>query len=605
MLSLYRKYRPQTFSEVAGQYYISDTLRRQVADGKTSHAYLFVGTRGTGKTSCAKILARAINCENPAGGEPCNECESCRSILSGSATDVTEMDAASNNRVDDVRQLLSESVFLPTRLKKRVYIIDEVHMMTGSAFNALLKTLEEPPEHLVFILATTELRKIPATITSRCQIYPFARLSDEVIAERLREVAEKESLELTDPAAAVIARLSDGAMRDALSILDQAASISPITDDAVRQLVGLPSAGSLTELLSAVARRELAPAIEILTRVYTSGSDISSVFDELLGILRDLFVYEKSGQTQLCTSGASVRELDGLKSLIPEDRCLYLLSQISETRGKFTKSHYDKVIAEILLSRLVSESAVSGGGEAALLSRLSDIETRVQKAVSAAPVQTAPPRDTAAPAPLRDATPFDVTGGGSSFSAAGSPPYDDSERPPYDDEDRPPLDDADMPPFDMPQRQAAPAPRPAAKTAPAPEVRPRETPVQRAAAPVAENSELKTNILALLERGVAQPLSNAVFANEGGALILYSENAFLENIFKQNAEAVRAAAEKVLGASSAVLFRKEKRTAVAETPVAAAQNVDFQQTPPARDESGNDGEFGNLFDFGDILTVEE
>jgi DNA polymerase-3 subunit gamma/tau len=508
------------------------------------------------------------------------------------------MDAASNNRVDDVRQLLSESVFLPARLKKRVYIIDEVHMMTGSAFNALLKTLEEPPEHLVFILATTELRKIPATITSRCQIYPFARLTDEVIAERLREVAEKESLELTEPAAAVIARLSDGAMRDALSILDQAASVSPITDEAVRQLVGLPSAGSLTELLSAIAQRKLAPAIEMLTRVYTSGSDISSVFDELLGILRDLFVYEKSGQTQLCTSGASAREIDELKSLIPADRCLYLLSQISETRGKFTKSRYDKVIAEILLARLVSESAVTDGGEEVLLSRLSDIEARMQKAVSAAPVQAAAPRqaaaqrETAVPAQSEDAPPFDIPG--------DRPPYDDTDRPPYDDADRPPYDDDDAPPFDMPVKQSFAAPRREPQRAAAPERPPREPAPVRAApsAVVAEDAELKQKILALLERGVAQPLSSTVFANEGGVLTLYSENAFLENVFKLNAEAVRAAAEKVFGAPTAVMFKKEKRAATAAAAVRPAE-----ETEPA--ENKDDGEFGNLFDFGDILTVEE
>ena len=223
-LALYRKWRPLTFDDVFGQEHVTTALRNQVAAGRTSHAYLFTGTRGTGKTSCAKILARAVCCENPVNGSPCNQCAACRSILEDSALDVSEIDAASNNGVDNIRDIREEAAFSPTALTKRVYIIDEVHMLSAGAFNALLKTLEEPPEHVLFILATTEIHKVPATILSRCQRYDFRRIPPEIIAARLNQIASEEGFTLSSPAATLLARLGDGSMRDAISLLDRSVS---------------------------------------------------------------------------------------------------------------------------------------------------------------------------------------------------------------------------------------------------------------------------------------------------------------------------------------------------------------------------------------------
>ena len=229
--ALYRKYRPRSFEDVVGQEHITETLKKQVATSRLSHAYLFIGTRGTGKTTCAKILSKAVNCEHPENGNPCNKCPACLGIDDGTVMDIVEMDAASNNGVDHVRQLRDEAIFSPAAVKKRVYIIDEVHMMSTSAFNALLKILEEPPEHLMFILATTELHKIPATILSRCQRHSFKRLDSGCIEKRLGYVAECENLNLTADAAALIARLSEGGMRDALSLLDQCSGREKIDSD--------------------------------------------------------------------------------------------------------------------------------------------------------------------------------------------------------------------------------------------------------------------------------------------------------------------------------------------------------------------------------------
>ena len=233
--ALYRKWRPQTFADVIGQQHITDTLRAQLQSGRLSHAYLFTGTRGTGKTTCAKILARAVNCEHPVNGDPCNECAACRGILDGSVLDVTEIDAASNNGVDNIRDLRDETRYTPAQVRKRVFIIDEVHMLSIGAFNALLKTLEEPPEHVLFILATTELHKVPATILSRCQRFDFRRIGAEDISRRLLDVAAGEGIALTEGAARLIARLADGAMRDALSMLDLPKEDAERFADAIRE----------------------------------------------------------------------------------------------------------------------------------------------------------------------------------------------------------------------------------------------------------------------------------------------------------------------------------------------------------------------------------
>ena len=302
--ALYRKYRPQTFDDVSGQLAVTQTLKTQVVTGKLSHAYLFTGSRGTGKTSCAKILAKAVNCLHPDNGNPCNQCEACRAIDAGTCMDVLEIDAASNNGVDNVRDLRDDAVYTPSQVRKRVYIVDEVHMLSLSAFNALLKIIEEPPEHLLFILATTELHKVPATILSRCQRFSFRRISQEDIAARLQYVAYQESIDLDDGAARVLARLADGGMRDGLSLLDQCASASTgeVTAEKVYECLGIAGEQKCGTLLGFCADHDTAKALALFSQLYSQGKDIGALLDELESLLRDLLVMKtapKAGITML------------------------------------------------------------------------------------------------------------------------------------------------------------------------------------------------------------------------------------------------------------------------------------------------------------------
>ena len=280
--ALYRKWRPKAFADVIGQEHITETLRRQVAEGRTSHAYLFTGTRGTGKTTCAKILAKAVNCEAPVDGDPCGKCPSCVGIDSGGFLDVLELDAASNNGVDQVRALRDEAVYSPANVKKRVYIVDEVHMLSTAAFNALLKILEEPPEHLMFILATTELHKVPATILSRCQRFSFRRIRPEDAARRLSYVAEQESIDLRPDGAELLSRLADGALRDGLSLLDQCAAAGGTIDAAaVLDVLGLAGNLQTARLMELILSRDAQEALLLLDELYKGGKDMGAVLSEL------------------------------------------------------------------------------------------------------------------------------------------------------------------------------------------------------------------------------------------------------------------------------------------------------------------------------------
>ena len=315
--ALYRKWRPRTFDDVVGQSHITETLKRQVQEGRLSHAYLFTGTRGTGKTSCAKILSRAVNCEHPVNGNPCNECAACRGIESGAILDVLELDAASNNGVDQVRALRDEAVYSPAAVRKRVYIVDEVHMLSTQAFNALLKILEEPPEHLMFILATTELHKVLPTIRSRCQQFAFKRLSPLDITQRLKYVAGEEGIPLTSEGAALIARLADGGMRDALSLLDQCAAGERETLGEQEILTSLGLAGNVetAALMEEIARRDTGAALERMDRLYAAGKDVGSLLNELSSLTRDLLIRKTAprGGAGLLNGGydaATLRNLD-------------------------------------------------------------------------------------------------------------------------------------------------------------------------------------------------------------------------------------------------------------------------------------------------------
>ena len=289
--ALYRKWRPQTFDEVVGQKHITETLKNQVKTGRLSHAYIFIGTRGTGKTTCARILAKAVNCENPVDGNPCGKCPACRGIAEGSVMDVVELDAASNNGVENVRALREEAIFSPTTVKKRVYIIDEVHMLSTSAFNALLKILEEPPEHLMFILATTELQKVPATILSRCQRHSFRRIDTPEIAEYLEYIAKQERLKLRPEAAELIARLAEGGVRDALSLLDQCSAREEIDVDAVYSAMGLAGNRRIAQLLELILDRNTQSALKSFEALWMDGKDPATLLGELAGLLRDSLMF--------------------------------------------------------------------------------------------------------------------------------------------------------------------------------------------------------------------------------------------------------------------------------------------------------------------------
>ncbi len=288
--ALYRKWRPRTFDDVVGQEHITETLKNQVAGGRLSHAYLFIGTRGTGKTTCAKILAKAVNCLHPVNGNPCNRCSACRGIDDGSIMDVVEMDAASNNGVDHVRALRDEAVFSPASVSKRVYIVDEVHMMSNQAFNALLKILEEPPEHLMFILATTELHKVPATILSRCQRHSFKRLDNACVEDRLMYVARQEGLDLRSDAAALIAGMAEGGMRDALSILDQCSGRKHIDNETVYSAMGLAGKANICDMLRHIINHDTASAIDLFTELWQGGKDPATLLGELSGLHREILM---------------------------------------------------------------------------------------------------------------------------------------------------------------------------------------------------------------------------------------------------------------------------------------------------------------------------
>lgn len=288
--ALYRKWRPRTFDDVVGQEHVTDTLKNQIVSGRLSHAYLFIGTRGTGKTSCAKILAKAVNCEHPENGNPCNKCMSCRGIDDGSIMDVVELDAASNNGVDNVRALRDEAVFSPAIVKKRVYIIDEVHMLSSSAFNALLKILEEPPEHLLFILATTELHKVPATILSRCQRHSFKRIEPISLAKRISYVAQQENMHLEANAADLLARLADGSLRDGLSLLDQCSGFETITAENVLSAMGLAGNLRIAELLKTISCGDTGKALSVFGDMWSDGKAPATILGETAALMRDILM---------------------------------------------------------------------------------------------------------------------------------------------------------------------------------------------------------------------------------------------------------------------------------------------------------------------------
>ena len=345
--ALYRKFRPLNFSEMVGQEHITRTLRNQVIEQRVGHAYLFNGGRGTGKTSAAKILARAVNCLNSKDGEPCNECEICKAILSGSLTDVVEMDAASNNSVEDIRAIRDEVNFLPTRAKYRVYIIDEVHMLSTGAFNALLKTLEEPPEHVKFILATTEPQKLPATILSRCQRFDFKRISTQDIIKRLEIICKESNIQISKEALELIAILSEGAMRDAISILERCAAeqTEEINEDKVRDLVGIPKITYINKLAKGIINKEPEEAINIVNTILEEGKDIDNFLWELIKYIKDILVYKSTSKLEIYNQ-EEIKNIKELADSTDKERLLRLIYELSELANNIKWSSQKAIMFE-------------------------------------------------------------------------------------------------------------------------------------------------------------------------------------------------------------------------------------------------------------------
>ena len=390
---LYRKYRPQVFSDVYGQEHVTSTLQNEIKQGRVSHAYLFTCSRGTGKTTCAKILAKAVNCENPLNGEPCNECEVCKGLDSGAIYDVVEIDAASNNGVDNIRDLREEANYTPSRGKYRVYIIDEVHMLSTGAFNALLKTLEEPPAHVIFILATTEVHKLPATILSRCQRFDFKRIQPETMAKRLHQVAQLENIELDDDAAILIARIADGALRDGLSILDQCASRGKRVDsELVSEVAGLAGKEALFKLSSCISSRNTNEAVSIISDLYQNSFDMERLCVEMINHFRNFLIVKtvnKSRELIICTDSEYQNILEGAK-LFTLESIIFAVDLLQQTLIEIKKGSAARIEVEMAFVRLCSPQ-LSESNEA-ILQRLSELERAVKTGafVNSAPAVSAP-----------------------------------------------------------------------------------------------------------------------------------------------------------------------------------------------------------------------
>ena len=511
--ALYRKYRPQTFSDVVGQKSITDTLRSQITAGKLTHAYLFTGTRGTGKTSCAKILAKAVNCLDPQDGNPCNHCAACKAIDSGACMDVLEIDAASNNGVDSVRVLRDDAIYTPGEVRMRVYIIDEVHMLSTAAFNALLKIIEEPPEHLLFILATTELHKVPATILSRCQRFAFRRLSQEDIAARLNYIAYQENIEVEPAAISMLARLADGGMRDGVSLLDQCASASggKLTADGVAAALGLAGQKQTAAILSAASEQDCAKALALFSDIYAAGKDIPALVSELSGLCRDLLILKtapRSGISMLSGLASDEQALE-LSDKLSQGELLRHLQLLQDTAACFSKSADSRVAMELCLIRMC-QPQLSLDAQA-LGARISRME---EKLASGSFVKAVPQEKNE-----KDALPFD--------------------------EDRPPFpDDADDPMAGIVAQEPATEP---------------EKPERRQSVQTAFWPELCQKIkenLGFREKGFFAPEGPIQPVRKGSELILACQNEFILNIVKKPEieNLAKEKAELVLGRPVSVRF---------------------------------------------------
>ena len=444
--ALYRKWLPQTFDQVVGQEHITETLKNQVRNGRLSHAYIFIGTRGTGKTTCARILAKAVNCEHPVDGNPCGQCPACRGISEGTIMDVVELDAASNNGVDNVRALREEAVFSPAAVKKRVYIIDEVHMLSSAAFNALLKILEEPPAHLMFILATTELQKVPATILSRCQRHSFRRIDTPRIAEYLEKIAEAEHFDLSRDAAELIARLADGGVRDALSLLDQCSAAEKIDVEAVYAAMGLAGNRRIARMLDLILKHDTAAVLKEYAGMWMDGKDPATLLGELNGLLRDtlMFLVAPKAAMELASGSYDRKTLVAFSRRLTAEELIAAMDTLQRAVAGLRDAGNPKTAAELCLVSLCRDAG--GDGIPDLRARISRLEEEVARGIPARQASyedgypELPPEE--APAPEDDEDP--------PFPDSGLPdeeppaPQDEEEMPVSEPEPEPPASAAEL-----------------------------------------------------------------------------------------------------------------------------------------------------------------
>ena len=548
--ALYRKWRPPHFDEVYGQDHITSILKYQCATGKFSHAYLFCGSRGTGKTTCAKILAKAVNCLNPTASGPCGECAACRSIDAGSATDVLEMDAASNNGVDDIRDIRDEVIYTPSELKYRVYIIDEVHMLSASAFNALLKTLEEPPEHVVFILATTELQKLPATIISRCQRFDFRRISTDDLCARLHKIAREEEIDLSEEAARLIARQAQGGMRDAVSLLELCAGARlPITPELVTRTIGTTGREGTYRVVCAIADKNFDLLFEIVDDMVSASRDPAVFWQELISYYRDMLVTKTVSDPSryLDLTDSEKLALTAVSARFTKETLLFHIGLLEDALFAMQKSYAVKrTVCEITLVRLC-DPALDSSVES-ILTRLSRVEEQVVAGIpTAAPAaQTVP---TAAPAPAERAP-------------VATPPVVE-ELPPMDelplpdmppDLWEPPVDYGMAEPTPPPVRREAPTPTPApAKPMPtrAPPASPKApaTPPpapsggQRVLRPLRVWTEAVERVKTTSRMAASFLISSKGYTTEDGRVVVKLDSTFARDMVSREGapEALRAA----------------------------------------------------------------
>lgn len=383
---LYRKWRPKVFADVSGQPQVTVTLKNELQSARINHAYLFTGTRGTGKTTCAKILAKAVNCLNPQEGDPCGECEICKGIEDGSVMDIAEIDAASNNGVDNIRTIIEEAAFTPTKAKYRVYIIDEVHMLSAGAFNALLKTLEEPPSHVVFILATTEVHKLPATILSRCQRFDFHRISAQNLANRLKYVAERENVQLDDDAAMLIASVADGAMRDALSLLDRCIGVSTnITAEVVHTTAGLAGKEHLLKITDCIINKNTQSVLEIIEQLHNESKDMGRLCEELIDHFRTLMLLKtmNNPDSLLVMSAQDKDRAREQSKNIQLENIVYIMDILQASYDRIFRGSNKRTEMELALIKLTSPQLDTS--VEALIARIAKLERAVKRGIQ--PIQ--------------------------------------------------------------------------------------------------------------------------------------------------------------------------------------------------------------------------